>query len=109
MTEERLTPWYRDQVDRDYQLAAAVQAIIEGRAPARPADYPAQRLQAAFLAAASVDPDVARALFDVMSCLALPAEALGRPGIREKVAGCAGAEPPQTPGPTRAELIALMN
>lgn len=111
VTEERLTPWYREQVERDHQLAAEVQALIDGRAPDRPADDPAQRQQAAFLAAAREDPEVARAALDVVSCLALPAEVFGRPGIREKVATYAGAKPqPQpTPGPTRAELLALVN
>jgi hypothetical protein len=109
VTEERLTPWYREQVDRDYQVAAEVQAIIDGRAPARPADDPARRQQAAFLAAARDDPEVARALLDVVSCHALPAAVFGRPGIRAKVAAYAEAEPPQTPGPTRAELLALVN
>jgi 2-polyprenyl-6-methoxyphenol hydroxylase-like FAD-dependent oxidoreductase len=109
VTEDTLTPWYRDQIDRDYQRASAVKAAIDGRVSDGPADDPAKQMQAAFLAAAIADPDVARAFFDVMSCLALPAEVLGRPGIREKVTAFAGVVPPQTPGPTRAELVALMN
>lgn len=108
MTEEMLTPWYRDQIDRDYQRAAEIQAAVDGRAPARPEDDPAKQMQAAFLAGVNVDPDVARAFFDVMSCLALPAEVIGRPGIREKIAACVGLEPPQTAGPSRAELLSLM-
>jgi 2-polyprenyl-6-methoxyphenol hydroxylase-like FAD-dependent oxidoreductase len=109
VTEETLTPWYRTQIERDHQRAAAMQAAIEGRAPAPPAGDLARQLQAALLAAASVDADAARAAFDVMACLALPAEVIARPGIREKVAAFAGAEPPQPPGPTRAELLALLN
>jgi 2-polyprenyl-6-methoxyphenol hydroxylase-like FAD-dependent oxidoreductase len=109
VTEDTLTPWYRDQVDRDYQVAAEFQAAVDGTSPARPPHDPAKQMQAALLAAASVDPDVARAFFDVFSCLALPAEVMGRPGIRAKVAAYVGLEPPQMPGPTRAELVALMN
>jgi 2-polyprenyl-6-methoxyphenol hydroxylase-like FAD-dependent oxidoreductase len=108
VTEETLTPWYRDQIDRDYQRAAEIQAAIDGRAPVRLADDPAKQMQTAFLTGVNLDPDLARAFFDVMSCLALPAEVLGRPGIREKIAACVGLEPPQTPGPSRAELLSLM-
>jgi 2-polyprenyl-6-methoxyphenol hydroxylase-like FAD-dependent oxidoreductase len=109
VTEETLTPWYRDQVDQDNELAAEVQATIDGRPPASSADDPAKQLQAALFTAASADADVARARFDVMSCLALPAEVLARPGIREKVAAYVGVEPPQLPGPSRAELLALVS
>ncbi len=110
MTEDTLAPWYRDQIARDHQLAAETQAAIEGRAPAGPpADDPAQQLQVAFVAAAAHDPDVARAFFEVFSCLALPAEVMGRPGIRETVAAYVGRTPPQVPGPTRTELVALVS
>jgi 2-polyprenyl-6-methoxyphenol hydroxylase-like FAD-dependent oxidoreductase len=107
VTEETLTPWYRDQIERDYQRAVEMQAVIDGREPDLPTDDPAKQILTAFLAAASVDPDVARAFFDVVACLALPAEVMGRPGIREKVAAFIGVKPPQMPGPSRAELIAL--
>ncbi len=109
VTEEALTPWYRDQINRDYQRAAEVQTAIDGRAPVRSPNDPAKQMQAALLTAASFDPDVARAFFEVFSCLALPAEILGRPRIHEKVAAYIGVAPPQMPGPTRAELVALMS
>ncbi len=109
VTEETLTPWYRDQVDQDNQIAAKVQATIDGRPPASSADDPATQMQAALFTAASADADVARADADVLSCLALPAEVLARPGIREKVAAYVGVEPPQLPGPSRAELLALVS
>jgi flavin-dependent dehydrogenase len=109
VTEETLTPWYRDQIDRDHQRAAQIRAAIDGRAPARPADGPASHEQAAFLAAANHDPEVARAFFDVMSCLALPAEVMNRPGMPEKIAAFAETDLPQIPGPTRSELVALID
>lgn len=108
-TEERLTPWYRQQVDRDYQRASEVRAAIAGRnGPADTGDRPAARKQAAFFAAASTDPDVARAFLDVMSCLALPGEVLARPGIGDKVAAYLDADPVPAPGPTRDEVLALI-
>ena len=107
VTEQTLTPWYRDQIDRDYQRAAAIQAAIDGHHPGHPGDDPTRQGQAAFLAAASADPDVARAFMDVMSCLSLPGQVMSRPGLNDKIASFAGAEVPATPGPARAELLAL--
>jgi flavin-dependent dehydrogenase len=112
VTEEKLTPWYREQINRDYQRAAEVLAAIEGRPPtrgARPPEGPSPHMPAAYFAAANFDPDVARAFLEVMSCLALPAEVMGRAGIREKAAAFAGTPAPQVPGPTRPELLALVN
>ena len=109
VTEETLTPWYREQIDRDYQRAAAIKAAIDGRHPHHLGDDPRRQVQAAFLAAASADPDVARALMDVMSCLCLPDQVMSRPGLQEKVASFVNAEVRATPGPTRSELLALAN
>ena len=109
VTEQTLTPWYRDQIDRDYQRAAQIKAAIDGRHPGHLGDDPRRPAQAAFLAAASADPDVARALMDVMSCLALPDQVMSRPGLQEKVASFVHAEVRATPGPTRSELLALAN
>jgi hypothetical protein len=108
-TEDILTPWYREQIDRDYQRAAEIRAAIDGRHPGRLGDDPRRQAQAAFLTAAGADPDVARGLMDVMSCLCLPDQVMLRPGLREKVASFAGAEVRATPGPTRSELLALAN
>ena len=109
VTEQTLTPWYRDQIDRDYQRAAQIKAAIDGRHPGHLGDDPRRPAQAAFLAAASADPDVARALMDVMSCLCLPGQVMSRPGLKEKVVSFVNAEVPATPGPTRSELLALTN
>jgi 2-polyprenyl-6-methoxyphenol hydroxylase-like FAD-dependent oxidoreductase len=109
VTEETLTPWYRDQMSRDAQRAAEVRRIIDGRAPAPPADDPASQMQRAVLAAADTDPEVARGFLDVMSCLALPNEVMSRPGLRERAAAYIGVESPEMPGPTRAELLSLVS
>lgn len=109
VTEETLTPWYRDQIDRDHQRAAEIRAVTEGRPAGSQAGVPAAHGQAAFLAAANLDAEVARAFFEIMSCLALPADVMSRPGMVEKVAACAGTELPPIPGPTRSELLALMD
>jgi 2-polyprenyl-6-methoxyphenol hydroxylase-like FAD-dependent oxidoreductase len=108
VTEETLTPWYRDQMSRDAQRAAEVRRIIDGRAPTPPLDDPASQLQRAMFAAADTDPEAARGLLDVVSCLALPNAVMSRPGMRERVAAYLGVESPETSGPTRAELLALV-
>jgi flavin-dependent dehydrogenase len=109
VTEATLTPWYREQIDRDYQRAAEIRAAIDGRRPHQSGDDPRRRAQAAFLAAANADADAARAFLDVMSCLALPHQVMSRPGLQQKVASFVNAEVRATPGPTRSELLALVS
>jgi 2-polyprenyl-6-methoxyphenol hydroxylase-like FAD-dependent oxidoreductase len=109
VTETTLTPWYREQVDRDYQRAADIKATIEGRPPEPDVADPERPRRIALAAAVAHDPDVARAFMDVMSCLSLPEQAMSRPGLTEKVKAFIGAEPPRVPGPSRPELLALVN
>jgi 2-polyprenyl-6-methoxyphenol hydroxylase-like FAD-dependent oxidoreductase len=103
MTEEHLTPWYRDQVNQDRQRAASLLAMAEGRPPARPGGDPALML----MQAARTDPDAARGVLDVYSCLTLPAQVLQRPGLRDRLTALAACPAPPPPGPTRGQLIAL--
>jgi hypothetical protein len=58
------------------------------------------------MAAARFDPDLARAAFDVVGCLAAPADVLGRPGLRARLDALA--TPATPPGPTRADVLALL-
>ena len=104
MTEEYLTPWYRDQVNQDRRRAASLLALVEGRPPAAPGSDPALTL----MQAARTDPDAARGVLDVYSCLTLPAEVLQRPGLQDKLTALAtNPAPSLPPGPTREQLIAL--
>jgi 2-polyprenyl-6-methoxyphenol hydroxylase-like FAD-dependent oxidoreductase len=107
LTEGTLTPWYRDQVDRDRQRAAGIRATLDGVTPTPP-DDPMRQMQAAFMAASAYDPDVARAFLEGMACLALPQQLMGRPGLADKVIAFAGSSIPQPPGPTRSELLQLL-
>ena len=55
------------------------------------------------------DPDVYRALMEIVTCLALPQEVLARPGMQERLERFADAPPPRpTPGPDRARLLELL-
>ena len=103
LTEERVTPWYREQVGRDYQRAAEIQALIDDQ----PAPPPTNPLQPALVTAAMSDPDVARAMFDTMACLALPTEVMARPGLLDKVASYTNTLLAAPPMPTRDELVAI--
>jgi 2-polyprenyl-6-methoxyphenol hydroxylase-like FAD-dependent oxidoreductase len=110
VTEEQLTPWYRQQMDRDSDRVAAVNAAIEGREPPKPdLSEPIKQIQQSFFLAAQFDPEVARAFSEVLSVLALPKEILARPGMIEKVMDTAsGREMPETPGPSREELLRIL-
>ena len=107
-TESALTPWYRDQVDRDRQRAAMLSALVEGRPPENGA-HPGAERQMAFLAAAAHDAEVARAALETFACLALPSEVMSRPGLSERVMRYLGAPVPQLPAPSRAELLSLVS
>jgi 2-polyprenyl-6-methoxyphenol hydroxylase-like FAD-dependent oxidoreductase len=107
VTESTIAPWYRDQVGRDHQRGVQMRALIEGEPPSPPSD-PLAQMQAAFLAGAARDPEIARAWFEVLGCLALPREVQTRPGMAERVMGFLGAHPSHPPAPTRAELLSLV-
>jgi 2-polyprenyl-6-methoxyphenol hydroxylase-like FAD-dependent oxidoreductase len=110
VTEEKLTPWYRQQYDRDRARVAQIDAAIEGREPP-PIDEsnPIARIQRAFQIAAANDPECARAFAEMLSVLTLPQEIMARPGMFEKIMATAeGKELPAMSGPTRTELLALL-
>lgn len=110
VTEEKFTPWYRQQVDRDRGRVADVTAAIEGREPPKPdLSNPIVAIQRAFVIAAAYDPEVARAFAEMLSVLALPQEIMMRPGMIDKVMAAAeGREPPETEGPDREQLLKIL-
>jgi 2-polyprenyl-6-methoxyphenol hydroxylase-like FAD-dependent oxidoreductase len=107
VTETELTPWYREQVDRDNLRAAEITAAIEGRRLS-PTDDRGDSSWRALAATAQHDPDVARALLDVVSCLSLPKEVLARAGIRRRVESFRDRDSAPTPAPSRAQLLDLV-
>jgi 2-polyprenyl-6-methoxyphenol hydroxylase-like FAD-dependent oxidoreductase len=106
-TEAELTPWYRDQVERDLGRAAAMRALIDGVPPPSPST-PQEQIRAALLTASAFDADAARAFLDVFSALSLPRDLMGRPGLHDTLMRYAGVPAPQPPGPSREELLALL-
>ena len=102
-TEERMTPHYRQQRASDRGRLAEMEALREGTQPP-PRDPATTR----FLAAANTDATTFRAFLETMTCLALPAEVMARPGMRERIAEYGDGEVGALPGPTREQLLALI-
>jgi len=111
VTEEKFTPWFQQQIDRDRGRVAAITAAIEGREPPKPdLSNPIDRIKVAFATAAAHDPEVARGFAEMLSVLALPQEFMARPGMFEKVMNAAeGRELPDTPGPSREETLKILS
>jgi 2-polyprenyl-6-methoxyphenol hydroxylase-like FAD-dependent oxidoreductase len=101
LSEERVTPWYRDQLGRDYERVGRHRVEIAGGQPGPPRD-PAARL----LAAARLDLNAARGAADVIGCLALPDEVMRRPSLQETLAQAGSIQPPA--GPARQDVLALL-
>ncbi|MGY1772119.1 FAD-dependent oxidoreductase [Blastococcus sp. SYSU D00813] len=102
-TAAAVEPFYRDQVAADRVRIAEMRALAEGR-PAPPAVSPTTRLQAG----AATDPDLFRALLEVVLCLETPRAVLARPLVRERLAALGAAAPRPVPGPDRARLEELL-
>jgi hypothetical protein len=85
-----------------------MRALIAGEQPSPPPSDPLGQMQAAFFAGAAQDPEIARAWFEVLGCLALPGEVQSRPGMRERVMRFVAAPVPHPAAPTRAELLSLV-
>jgi len=108
VTEEEFTPWYRATVATDRARVAEIHAFRTGGSPPPPADT-AGAVRARFPLAAALDPDLYRALMEIVGCLTLPSEVFGRPGLPERVLELTeGADPPRPPGPDRKRLLELV-
>jgi len=103
VTEDRVAPFYRDQIAADRARIAEMDALREGAEP--PAPDP---IRAAISTAMAYDAEVLRGVAEMAMCLALPRDVLARPGFLDRVRA-AGASPPLTlPGPDRRALLDLL-
>jgi 2-polyprenyl-6-methoxyphenol hydroxylase-like FAD-dependent oxidoreductase len=106
-TVEKVEPYYRDTLSLDRHRLAEIEAQIAG-VPYE-TDDPAYAIGQAMQATASQDPDIFRGAVDIASLLARPEEVLERPGLLERVIELSQASTPEPlPGPTRAELLDLI-
>jgi 2-polyprenyl-6-methoxyphenol hydroxylase-like FAD-dependent oxidoreductase len=103
LTEQRVAPFYWNQVAADRARIAEMTALREGLTPT-----PAGSVMEQFVAAAARDADVYRGFMETVLCMALPQEVLARPGFREKVERYGNVDVPQVPGPDRRQLLDLL-
>jgi 2-polyprenyl-6-methoxyphenol hydroxylase-like FAD-dependent oxidoreductase len=102
-TQQHVAPYVHDQIAADRGRLAEMRAARQGT-PLPPRDSPMGRL----LAAAPYDPDLFRGAIETISCLALPREVLGRPGIQERIEQFSGVPSLNEPGPDRQRLLDLL-
>jgi 2-polyprenyl-6-methoxyphenol hydroxylase-like FAD-dependent oxidoreductase len=107
MTQARVTPWYRSTVAFDRARKNEIDASIEGTHAPEPTG-PAAEFQQAFQAALH-DADLFRGVMEIIGMLALPEQVFARPGFAGRIGAAAdGTEPFTAPGPSRADLLAML-
>jgi hypothetical protein len=79
-------------------------ALREGHEPPPP-----DRTALAVRKAAMYEGDVFRGMLEMLMCLALPAEVLARRGFRDKLDAHADEPDPVFPGPSRSDLIEMLD
>jgi flavin-dependent dehydrogenase len=104
-TTETVEPYFRDTLAFDRHRLAEIDAQVAG-VPYE-TDDPAWLLGQALATATAKDPELLRGYLEIVSLLARGVDVLSRPGIAERALEL-GAEPAPFPGPTRAELLALV-
>jgi 2-polyprenyl-6-methoxyphenol hydroxylase-like FAD-dependent oxidoreductase len=105
-TRRVVEPWHRATVATGQRRLAELAADREGTEPvADPPTVAATRLRTA----AGRDPDALRAVLDLASLLAQPADVLARPGLLDRITALADGAPRYTlPGPARGGLLAAV-
>jgi 2-polyprenyl-6-methoxyphenol hydroxylase-like FAD-dependent oxidoreductase len=108
MTERELAPWYRATVATDRARLAEIEALRNGLEPPGPSSFEAGLEQALFRTMV-LDPDLLRAGFEMIGCLALPDEVFARAGVMDRVVKLAEEHPPSPiPGPTREDVLRVI-
>jgi 2-polyprenyl-6-methoxyphenol hydroxylase-like FAD-dependent oxidoreductase len=103
-TERGVTPFYRNQIAADRARIAEMNALQDGTSA--PAPNP---IISRFLAAASHDADVFRAMLETVLCIALPQEVMARPYVAAKIAEFEGHAPLPDHGMDRDRLLTLLD
>ncbi|HET9851295.1 MAG TPA: FAD-dependent oxidoreductase [Candidatus Limnocylindrales bacterium] len=108
ITEQELTPWYRDTVEEDRDRLREIVALRDGDRYAPPAGSN-DAVRRALGAAAMRDPDAFRAYASTRSCLRLQREVCSDDAFLVRVLELAGAGgPPPLMGPDRERLLGLL-
>lgn len=110
-TEAVVGPWYRSQIAVDRARIAQVEALRAGREPPPPADE-LGRLFFSLFSVMAADPDLFRAALEYIATVTTLEALFARPEVAARVhavhAATSGTPPPEMPGPTRDELLALL-
>jgi 2-polyprenyl-6-methoxyphenol hydroxylase-like FAD-dependent oxidoreductase len=105
VTMTTVEPWYRATVAFDEARLAEIDALLDGR---EFEPTPEVEIGKAAPVAAGKDPEVLRALLELVGVLSLPEEIFARPGLLERVIELgSGWRDEQIPGPSREELVAI--
>jgi 2-polyprenyl-6-methoxyphenol hydroxylase-like FAD-dependent oxidoreductase len=104
-TTETVEPYFRDTLTFDRHRLAEIDAQIAGLP--YETDDPAWLLGQALANSTAKDPELLRAYLEIVSLLARGVDVLSRPGVAERVLEL-GTDGEPFPGPTRAELLALV-
>ena len=99
-TSATVEPWYRATLDFDRHRLAEIGCAIKGESY-RP-DDPFWDIGEGLQYAAGQDPECFRAFLSIVGMLQLPAEAVGRPGVLEKVVDAGERSGTTSPGWDRA-------
>jgi len=103
--QDTVEPLYRDTLAFDRHRLAEIDAQIAG-VPYE-TDDPGWLLGEALAASAAKSPDLLRALLDIVGLNERGIDVLAKPGVAEQaIALASGSEP--APGPSRAELLAII-
>ncbi len=107
VTQAQVAPYYRATVAFDRHRLAEIDAGIDAK-PYDPGD-PQYEMSQALVSAARKDPELFRALLEIVGVLECPDDVLARPGVFEKVVEL-GANWRDVPvlAPTRDELLAIV-
>ena len=109
VTEAELTPWYRETVEEDRARIGEIEALRNGLKPEL-AGTSSARLRQALCAASVRDPDAFRAFLASRCCLISLRETFENPEFVERILDLASeSEPPPPAGPSRAELLRLLD
>jgi 2-polyprenyl-6-methoxyphenol hydroxylase-like FAD-dependent oxidoreductase len=107
-TQTALEPWYRDTLHFDRHRLAEAQAWARGESY-EPEDEVWDAIRS-LEHAATMDPELLRGFVSIAGVLALRDDVLARPGLREKAQSLgSGWQEAGWVGPTRAELLKLVN
>lgn len=109
LTEEQLTPWYRETVDENRNVLEQLETSRDGTNSSDAVTSPGT-LRSALFTAMAHDPDLFRVFLDSRCCIAPLKESLARADVAQRVLEVArGRGRVPLPGPSRDQLLALLN